>query len=311
MAVTLREVNTSRPLTSDFVQSTGQREYVARVTGESEPENAAGVAAEAAAPFYWFGLHRQRTAVTPLGGDLYRVVLDYGFNETGLAAQDGNMPDPTQTPGAGTGPGGGSPSTTPSGPPDENAAITTNVNVEIGGRPPKVFSSQETVFSESRGGTAAPDQHGAINVQPDGKVEGVDIPDPPSIITLDFTADYVTWKYIKALAGLVWKTNDDTFYSFEEDQLVFLGASLRTAEDGRVAVTLRFGLDAGVTLEADSITTGLPYTTDRTVPGFHYYWVLYETQYDAASKRSTEIPAALYIERLLKQTDFAALGVGT
>jgi hypothetical protein len=316
LSVEVVEVNTSRSFGVGFTEGDGERKYVVRCVGEADPITAIVTAVAADAPFYWNNMSRQEFNVTNSGGDIYEVVVPYkysagGGDGSGSGSTGGNMPDPTQTPGgAGTGPGGSDPSTTPSGPATADDPIGPNFSWEIGGRPPKLYTSLATLASYGYNDEDVPDHGGSINVQPDGKVEGVDVPDPNMVLTGDFTVDSVSWAYLQRLADMMWHVNDAAWFQFAEGEVALMGASFRTDNQGRGSLSLRLGIVRATVIPIDGIRTDLP-TIAVDVPGWYYVWTQFRTEYDATAKRSSERPFALYVVKILPEADFSDLGIGS
>ena len=311
MSVEIRELQQSRSFSQDATSSKGTWKFIVRVIGEASPEDAAMTSVLAAAPFFWEGLSRQSVTADNQGAGLYLVDVPYSLE---VADGAGAAPDPTQTPGATSGPGGGAPSAAPPGPATENDPIRTNVSMEIGGRPPKIIRSIETLYKIGLNGDVPADYMKAINVGEDGKVEGCEIPDASSTFTIDMQLDFVSWKYIKLLQSMVWKCNDAAWFTISTYSVAFMGASLKTNEKGRVDVSFKFGASAWVTIPQDAIRTGLPAVADAPliVPGWHYLWLTYVDEIDivATKKRTVRRPNAMYVERVLETADFALLGIG-
>lgn len=320
MGVELVETADSREFTIDSVRSNGEWKFIARATGEADPENAVYLAVSAAAPFFWNGLSRQTMTATPKGGGVYIVSVPYKIEIFNTAAQD-----PTQSPGSTDGPGGGSPSGTPSGPTSDDDKVEANVTLEIGGRPPKVWTSLATLLRFTHGGGGggdpqgsllAPDHRRSINVGQDGKVEGYEIDDPASNIVFDYTFDWCTWRYVRRLHEMVWTTNNNTTWRrYNRRELAFLGATLRTSRDARNTISFRFGVRIQRTIAIGDIRddgvggSKMP-AAAITVRGMDYLWVLYETVTDVAAKRKTTRPKYGYVEQVLKEADFTAFGIG-
>lgn len=308
MSVEVIEVHTSRPYSLDSTTATGTRRYKVRVTGEADPETAINTQIAATAPFFWGGLARQSIRGMPVSAGVYDVDVEYKLEISGAAAQD-----PSVTPGGSSGPGGGAPSGTPSGPASDEAAVGANMTLEIGGRPPKLLTSLATLSSGALGGGAAPDFKRAINVGQDGKVEGVEVDDPGCVLTLDYTIDYVSWRYVNRLKSLLWATNNADWFTFKRREAAFLGATLRTVKDNRVAASFRFGLRAESTIAAgdlrDDGANKLPQAA-VTFRGWDYLWVKYEEEFDAGTKRTVQRPKFYYVEQVLKEADFTQFGLG-
>lgn len=312
------EVTTSRSFGVGYTEGDGERNYVVRCIGESDPITAIVTAVAADAPFYWNNMSRQSFKVDNAGGDIYTVVVPYSYSAgggdgSGSGSTGGNMPDPTQTPGGpGTGPGGSDPSTTPSGPATEDDPIGPNFSWEIGGRPPKLYTALATLASYGLDDEDIyhPDYHGSMNVQQDGKVEGVEIPDPSIVLTGEFTVDTVSWKYLKRLAAMMWHVNDAAWFQFAEGEVALMGASFRTDNQGRGSLSLRLGITLAYQIPIDGIRTGLP-TIAVDVPGWYYTWVRFASEYDATAKVMVEAPVGLYVVKVLPEADFADLGIGS
>lgn len=319
MSVEIIELNTSRSFSQDATTSEGTWNFLLRVIDEASPEDAimtALVGDPPAAPFFWEGLSRRKATVTNEGGGIYSAEVPYKLE---IADGAGSAPDPTQSPTSTEGPGGGPPSATPSGPTSEDDHIPINETIEIGGRPPHILRSRGTLYKIGLAGVAARDFKGAINVQQDGKVEGCEVPDPPITFTIDMQFDFVTYKYIRLLEDMVWKTNDAQWRQRLTYSVAFLGASLKTNQQGRVDVSFKFGVSPWQTIAVDGIRdgaggagTGLPATADAPliIPGWHYLWVTYADENDAISGRTVQRPREAYVERILDVADFTTLGIG-
>ncbi len=312
MAVELIETTESRDFRLDAASAEGTWRYVARVTSEADPEAALDVAVRATAPFFWNGLARQSIQATPRGGGVYTVEVPYRIERPNTSA-----PDPIAGGGAGTGPGGGAASSTPPTPGSDNDPIGPNVTLEIGGRPPKLLTSLATLDSGGLGPVAppgalvpAPDHKRSINVV-DGEVEGVEIDDPASVLTMTYKFDSVVWGTVRRWQSMVWKTNNGTWRRFARREVAFIGASLSTTDDARVSATFRFGLRPETTIAAgklrDDGTNKLPQYA-VTFRGWDYLWVSFEERVDA--NRTVRRPKFFYVEQVLEEEDFLLLGIG-
>ncbi len=314
MSVNLIETHDSRDFTIDAAGARGTWRYVGIVKGEADPEAALELAVRNAAPFFWQGLARQSVTATPNGGGVYTVEVPYEWERPNTAAQD-----PTQSPGPTDGPGGGAPSGTPSGPATDDDPVGAEVTLEIGSRPPTLYTSLATLDSGGFGVVvppgavvAAPDYQRAINVT-DKDVEGVDLDDTGEIITISKTFDYVTWAYFQRLISMRWKTNNATWFRFGRREVAFLGATLKTGKDGRWDATFRFGMKPTTTITAgklrDDGVNKLP-QYDVTYRGWDYLWVRYRPQTDAVANATVRVPAFFYIEQILEEADFTLFGIG-
>ena len=309
MAVTLIEKPDSRSFDSAVGQASGVWRYLAMVTGEANPETALITAVAAATGYFWYDLARKKMTCTPLTSELYTVEVEWTY-ETANAA----MQDPTASPGAGEGPGGTAPSSTPVGPTAGTDRVGINESWEMGGRPPKLYSSLDVLYSEKAGGGVAPDNARLLNIdRKEGKVDGVEVDDPDGTYTFSAKVDWVTWGYIERLDSMLWHTNQDTWRTMPPRSYCFMGYSLKTGEDGRIAVDFRFGRRrtqdiAASELRADVGKT-LP-TVATSKSGWDYLEIDYEDVYDATAKINVSKPAAMRIHQLLPMADFETLGIG-
>lgn len=327
MAVEVVELAGSRSHGVGYTDGTGRRLYIVRDQAGAEDNISAVVLAVAAvAPFYWNNMSRQEFKAEHQGGNVYLVEVPYkyeartgGGDGAGSGTLVGVAPDPTQPPGGpGTGPGGSDPSNPPTGPASENDRLYPNVSIEIGGKPPRLYTSRNTVVSGGYGGATVRDYQGLIQVA-DGKVEGVDVPEPDAVLTQDFTFDYVTWAYLARLKALVWHTNDRPWYTFPAHDVAFLGATIRPDNQGRVVAAMRFGLSNSRVVKRGEIRPGLGRYVEGgpglpngniEVPGWHHLWVTYKPEDDPGIGLRVERPDAFYVEQLLPTDDFRYLGIG-
>lgn len=309
MAVTLIEKPDSRSFDSAVGQASGTWRYMARVTGEASPEAALLTAVFAATGYFWYDLARKKVTCTPLTSELYQADVEWVYE-----VPNGAMQDPTGSPGPTDGPGGTTPSGTPSGPTGSSDRVGINESWEVGGRPPKLFSSLDVLYSEKAGGGPAPDNARLLNIdRAAGKVEGVEIDDPDGTYTFSAKVDWVTWGYIERLDEALWHTNQDTWRTMPPRSYCFMGYSLKTGEDGRIAIDLKFGRRRTQSIAAkelrDEAGKDLP-TVATTKSGWDYLEIDYADVYDATAGLTVSKPTAMRIHQLLPMIDFTTLGIG-
>lgn len=171
-----------------------------------------------------------------------------------------------------------------------------------------VTQSLETKSSTPRTPYTAPDFKGAINVDADGKVNGVDIPIPA--LKEQFTVyqpnAVVTAAYKKTVARLTGKYNNATFKGYAAGELLFMGAqgSRRGGGDWQV----RYDFDAKENVTDLELAGGI------TVPsafGHDYIWQYYRDEEDSTAKFVIPRPVAAYVERVIGPGDFSLLLIGT
>lgn len=162
---------------------------------------------------------------------------------------------------------------------------------------------------EQRYGDNAPDQKKAIGVDDSG-VNGVDIvvPQLQWTETYDVPNAYVTNAYIKGVAEATGKTNNATFRSFAAGEVLFVGCTGSQEWDdqkgrGPWSLSFKFIASPNVTNETVGDITGI----DKK--GHEYLWVRYETA--ASNNVAIKKPRHVYVNRVYKEGDFSALGIGT
>lgn len=316
MSVDLIELRTSRSFSTSLISASGKWEYLARATGESDPEAAVEAAVDADAPFYWEGMAKKEIKAEPIGGGLYACGVDYSWEMANTAAQD-----PTQSPGPTDGPGGGPPSGTPSGPATADTPLGPNVSLEIGGRPPKLYSSRFVAHAEAIVGLA-PNNDRLLNVnRRTGEVEGLEIDDPATTFVLEYTFDFCTMRYIDRLRNAVWSVNDAEWRHIPAGDVVFMGASLSTTDNGRGRISFRFGLGKRETIESGVLrgemtsASGSPEedalpADDVVKGGWQYLEIVTRPEFDPTSGLVVERPWAMYIHDILPEFDFTLFGIG-
>lgn len=308
MAVALTEVHRSRSGATSATSATGEWLYVARVTGEANPETALIAAVLAAAPFFWYNLARKEIKFDPITSELYDVSVSYVWEIPNSAAQD-----PTQSPGPTDGPGGGAPSGTPAGPANENERLQANVSLSYGGRPPKLTQSIAVVTSGGLG-VAAPNHGGLINLnRTTGEVEGVEIPDPMGTYKIGIQVDWITTKYIKRVVGAMWKRNHAAWRAFPAGSVALIGVNFASTANGRVQCDFDFGVMEEVTIGVGEIATELLLALPAAPvvkKGWDYLEIQYRNQFDPVSGYTVATPFAFYVHQLLKNFDMTTLGLG-
>ncbi|MCE9605061.1 MAG: hypothetical protein K8U03_09200 [Planctomycetia bacterium] len=151
------------------------------------------------------------------------------------------------------------------------------------------------------------DFQGAIGVDKDGEVKGVDIVTGKLSFskTVYFPLNRVNDLYLKTLAGLVGKVNETQFKTFAPGEVLFVGCSGSPQwEKSRWEITFNFDCSPNLT----NIQIG-PIVVDAKL-GWDYLWVQYEKFEDGAAKQIVPRPLQVNVERVYYFADFAALGIG-
>ena len=157
--------------------------------------------------------------------------------------------------------------------------------------------------------STAPVYSGAIGVDNDGNINGVDITVP----TLNFTETHVlkhtkvSTRYKQLVAYLTGKVNDRAFRGFDPGEVLFLGATgsrTGTEKEDPWEVTFRFAVSQN-TKNLQIGTINIP-----TKKGWEYMWVRYDDTISDDKKSLVKTPSAVYIEKVYDEDDFGKLGLG-
>lgn len=148
-------------------------------------------------------------------------------------------------------------------------------------------------------------QGGAINVTPDGDVEGLDIRVPQLSFQRTHVFAAADWggdSYVKTLADMTGTTNDAAFYSFEAGELLFLGASGSERNDGTWEVTFGFAAEKN---RANFQVGALTVTSKK---GHQYLDVKYKPK--KVGNFLIHVPQHYYVHTVYEESDFADLEIG-
>lgn len=164
-------------------------------------------------------------------------------------------------------------------------------------------------FAETKYGANAPDQKKAIGVDSNG-VNGVDVVTPQLQWqeSYDVPNSYVTSSWIRGVAGVTGTTNNGSFRGFEAGEVLFVGCSGSQEWDdqkgrGPWSLSFRFVASKNVTGEVIGDISGV------AKKGHEYLWVRYEDAVD--SNVLLKKPKAVYVNKVYREADFSALGIGT
>lgn len=155
----------------------------------------------------------------------------------------------------------------------------------------------------------APDYGGAIEVDNEGNVNGVDVTMP----VLNFTETHtmpgsrVTTAYKKTVAALTGTVNSSSFRGFASGEVLFLGASGTKRSKKPSApweITFRFA----VSPNESSVKIGDLKVTNKF--GWDYLWVKYADKVAENKKNVIKKPVAAYLEQVYPAGDFGNLGLG-
>ena len=108
--------------------------------------------------------------------------------------------------------------------------------------------------------------------------------------------------------GLTGTVNDRPFRDMLAGEVMFLGAQGQTKRDTEEVLVweMRFSFHASPNLE------GLIYGDCAPVDkaGHDYLWIYTAPQEDTGAKKVVGKPAAVFVERVYRKTNFADIGIG-
>ena len=183
---------------------------------------------------------------------------------------------------------------------------TTVFAFDTGGGTKHINQSLKT---DGRYPNTAADFAGAIGVDNEGNVNGVDVTMP----VLNFTETHtlnggrVTTSYKKTLAALTGTVNKSSFRGFSAGDVLFLGASgtKRTKKASAPwEITYRFAVSPNQAgLQVGDIKVTRKY-------GWDYLWVRYADKVAEGGKNVVKKPVGVYVEMVYPEGDFGNLGLG-
>ena len=153
---------------------------------------------------------------------------------------------------------------------------------------------------------AAPNFGGAIGVSEDS-VEGVDITVPVYTFseTHYLSPGAVNTAYKATLFGLTGRVNDAPFKGLAAGECLFLGAAGTQRGDDPWEISFAFAGSPNVTGLSIGSIVGIE------KKGWEYIWASYRQAEDTTAKMLVRKPVAAYVERVYREGNFAALGIGT
>src|SRR5574344_2042650 len=187
---------------------------------------------------------------------------------------------------------------------DDDDEEESSFAFDTGGGTMHLNQSLKTV---SKTPNTAPDFNGAIEVDNEGNVNGVDVTMP----VLNFTETHtmnggrVSTSYKKTVAALTGTVNRSSFRGFSAGEVLFLGASGSKRSKKSSApweITFRFAVSAN----QSSVKVGE--LTVANKKGWNYLWVRYADKVADNKKNMIKKPIAAYVEQVYPEGDFGNLG---
>lgn len=167
----------------------------------------------------------------------------------------------------------------------------------------------QSLKTVSRVPNDAPDFNGAIEVDNEGNVNGVDVTMP----VLNFTETHtmagsrVTTSYKKSVAALTGTVNRSSFRGFAAGEVLFLGAS-GTKRSRKASAPWEITFRFAVSPNQSSLSVGKLKVSNKK--GWDYLWVRYADKVSDNKKNVVKEPAAAYVEQVYPEGDFGNLGLG-
>jgi len=185
------------------------------------------------------------------------------------------------------------------------------IRYDTTGATARVTQAVSHVASYARSGETAPDHGGAINVAPDGRVEGVD----RVVSSFKWTEEHTLpiglagWSYSQILKALTGHVNANTFRGFSTGQVLFLGAtgdySSNTEHQFETRLTFHFEQQDSISDATYDEITGV------TKVGWEYLWYEHGQEDDATANRLKSPLIAVHREVIYETANFGLLQIGS
>lgn len=228
--------------------------------------------------------------LTELGAGVYSAVVNYGIRE--VASEPIDIPPI---------PGSPPPPPPPSQQPDTNTLGPEFEFDTTGGTSHLTQSFNTRQRVTATGYAAAPDVNRAIGVSNTG-VSGVDVVSRRLEWTISVSKSNPTQEYIRTLYKLAGTINLTTFFGYEPECLLFLGASGRYKAGEGWRINYRFA--GGFKKENFEIASGIMF--DVLYP-HDYVWVSYDSK--VVNGFLMQVPKWAYAERVYPYGDFRELKI--
>ncbi len=183
----------------------------------------------------------------------------------------------------------------------------------------RTFNRKTSIATQARGrgdGEKPIDFQRAINVATDGSVAGVDVVTPGlkfQVIKKQPNA-LLTTDYMLLLEEMTGRINDSDFLDFEQNELLFLGAT--GAQQVEFGEDIELGVEVTYHFEAQQNRTDIPIGEGMAIPfkfGWDYAWVYFEKKdvfdEDDELVATLHVPAQWNVEIVYEQEDFDLLEI--
>ncbi|MGI4813143.1 MAG: hypothetical protein ACRYGG_07385, partial [Janthinobacterium lividum] len=182
-------------------------------------------------------------------------------------------------------------------------ATSFQFSFDISGQSQKVTQSQKTIQSYNKDGQPKRNFRGAINVNEDGTVDGVDVLIP--YLTYQETRTYggINASFINVLASIVGSVNLNDYAGYKAGELLLTRCSGSQREDGNWDLTFAWS----VSRNASSLIVGD--IQGIVKDGWDYLWIYYGVQHDPDTLCTHKVPLNAYVERVYARTDFSQIAI--
>lgn len=194
----------------------------------------------------------------------------------------------------------------PNDPEDPTGGDPPEFSFEITSQQVKVLASLAVVSTGTASGKTIPDNGVLIGVQPDGKIEGVEVPQMVYTFSESWYFAAVTSAYRNTLAALVGTGNfGASFRGFAAGEVLSTGIS--GSKQGDDLWKLRFQFACIPNLVSGSVggITGI------NKAGWDYIEWFTDEKINATTKRVERELLGYKVHRVLRTGDFSAFGIGT
>ncbi len=169
------------------------------------------------------------------------------------------------------------------------------------------LSTDSTYYDSALLPAGAEDYGGAVGVNENGDVEGVDIVDRAFKWTENWKLplNQFGWSYALLMSQMTGSVNSASYRGLDAGCVLYEGAQggMSRSDPTLLDVTFHFNYQP----TRDSFTVGS--ITGITKIGQQYMWVGYKTK--MGNNRKIQVPCQVNVENLFQQQDFSQFGIGT
>ncbi|HEX8322492.1 MAG TPA: hypothetical protein VF595_01145 [Tepidisphaeraceae bacterium] len=198
----------------------------------------------------------------------------------------------------------------PSGDPSRQHAGAFSISFDIGSTTTNLKQSYSTRQKYTASGHTARDFKGAINVDGDGNIGGVDVTTPVLTYTVNATYDAaaITNLFVANLKKIVGRTNNASYRGHEIGELLLTSVTGQPRDANVWDLTFKFGV-----IENTAIADNFKIDTVGPIQkyGWEHLWAYYEEVTETVSGKTIIRRKATnaYVEQVYKMANYADLGI--